>query len=715
MRSSIDINHDYFTGILDIIQAETLLRPSNYSETTLLTAIQNRMEILNLKKVNIYIKLLRNNAKEINYLGREILDIDKKVEYEKLYKTLYNNSFDGIILYNRNQNKIIDANPTMELLFGYTTAELKQMTPIDLLDDTVDAKFDSSELLKDTIQQITLDSEFNYTFYHRTKNREGLKINISLLPLHLKDEFHLLMIYRNISEILDLEQGNFAFEINKFKNIFDFQPLGISIANMNNIIVDANAAFAEVIGYSINELIGYSFDDLTYKDYPHNLLKIEQLLQGELDFVQVEKMYRKKDGTPFFAKVWVNIFEKNNERYFISCIEDITEKRQKNLEITEKEERYRALFNHSKVGIIVIDFELGIAIDVNPAAIRIFDAPREYLLVSSMPEQSPKLQPNGKSSATEIQEILTNFKKNQKEISINWQFKKTRSGKLFDAIVTFTPITLNGKNATVMIVEDLTEKNEARKKIKNQTVELTKKNIVLKKYIESNLELESFAYVASHDLKEPLRSISNFTQLLQKKYSHQFDDNAHEYMNFIVESVKGMNILIQDLLTYSRVSTKELEIKYFDLNHLISNIIGLNHSYPESKNIEFTINDLPSQLKGNRTKMKQVFQNLIGNAVKFSKKDAQPIHIEINSIDENTHWHFYVKDNGIGIHEDYMEKIFLIFKRLHTRSEYEGSGIGLAICKKIVEQHGGEIWVESEFGEGSTFHFTIKKDLQNLF
>lgn len=251
------------------------------------------------------------------------------------------------------------------------------------------------------------------------------------------------------------------------------------------------------------------------------------------------------------------------------------------------------------------------------------------------------------------------------------------------------------------VIVDITE-------IKKAQNELQDKNEELQRYIDSNLQLENFAYFASHDLKEPLRTIGNFTQLLQKRYSSQLDDTAMEYMNFIVDGAQTMNRLINDLLTYSRVNSEEHELEEINISSLLDSIAyNLRQAIDESGAQVEKIN-MPAEIKGSRTKLFQLFLNLLANALKFRKPDTTP-HIIIKSEEQKSHWLFSVTDNGIGISPEFHDKIFVLFRKLHGRSRYEGTGIGLALCKKIVEQHGGKMWVESEEGRGTTFYLTLQK------
>jgi light-regulated signal transduction histidine kinase (bacteriophytochrome) len=220
----------------------------------------------------------------------------------------------------------------------------------------------------------------------------------------------------------------------------------------------------------------------------------------------------------------------------------------------------------------------------------------------------------------------------------------------------------------------------------------------------SNSELEQFAYVASHDLQEPLRIISSFLQLLQMRYSGQLDSDADEFINFAVEGAKRMQNLIQDLLAYSRVTTKGNEFKDIKMEEALEQaLVNLKMSIEEN-NANITHDPLPI-ITADYSQMIQLLQNLIGNSIKYRSDKIPEIHISAQEKDND--WIFSVEDNGIGIDPQYSDQVFQIFKRLHTNEEYKGTGIGLAITKRIIERHSGRIWVESELGKGSKFYFTI--------
>ncbi|MDB5280210.1 MAG: Histidine kinase [Ferruginibacter sp.] len=258
---------------------------------------------------------------------------------------------------------------------------------------------------------------------------------------------------------------------------------------------------------------------------------------------------------------------------------------------------------------------------------------------------------------------------------------------------------------TFGIIQDITKRKADEELLRQSEASLEINN---KELLQKNKELEQFAYVASHDLQEPLRTTSSFVQLLQRKYRGRLDDNADKYLTYIMNASDRMQVLIKDLLDYSLIGSKKT-FKKIDCNSILQEVQADLGTAIAEAHAEIIVEELPL-INGYNSEIKQLFQNLIMNAVKFRKKDVSP-QIKIASLKNDDYWEFTVKDNGIGIDEQHKDRIFLIFQRLHTRTVYEGSGIGLSHCKKIVELHGGRIWIESKPGEGTTFHFTIHKKI----
>jgi light-regulated signal transduction histidine kinase (bacteriophytochrome) len=220
----------------------------------------------------------------------------------------------------------------------------------------------------------------------------------------------------------------------------------------------------------------------------------------------------------------------------------------------------------------------------------------------------------------------------------------------------------------------------------------------------SNKDLQQFAYIASHDLQEPLRMVSSYVKLLKRRYEGRLDADADEFIGFAVDGATRMQHMIQDLLSYSRVNTHGNPPSPTNVGQVLRQVLTNLRLAIDESGAKITHEFLP-EVEADATQLVQLFQNLIANAIKFCGKGSPRIYVSVQKEDQS--WVFSIQDNGIGIDLDFADRVFTIFQRLHTREEYPGTGIGLAICKKIVERHGGSIWVKSKVGEGSTFYFTL--------
>ena len=248
--------------------------------------------------------------------------------------------------------------------------------------------------------------------------------------------------------------------------------------------------------------------------------------------------------------------------------------------------------------------------------------------------------------------------------------------------------------------------NESTTSIKNLNEEITKREQLEQNLKASNKELERFAYIASHDLQEPLRMVSSYTQLLEKRYKDKLDQQASEFIHFAVDGAVRMQTLINDLLAYSRLGSKAKPFEAVDCNVIFDQVKAHLSVSINDSNTVITNDQLPT-VNADPVQLSQIFQNLISNAIKFRGENPSRIHISAEK--NNDHWLFSFRDNGIGIESKYKDKVFEIFQRLHSKEQYPGTGIGLAISKRIAERHGGKLWFDSEPGKGSIFYFTISQ------
>ena len=360
---------------------------------------------------------------------------------------------------------------------------------------------------------------------------------------------------------------------------------------------------------------------------------------------------------------------------------------ERTLELAQSEERYRVLAETSPEMIFVIDREDRVQY-VNPLAAdqlgktpdKIIGKPRAELLPPEIFE----------SQSVGIDHVLKTGEPVSSEA-----VAALPAGPIWMGTQLVPIRDASGAISGVMgISRDITGRKLAEQNLKKANADLAR----------SNSELERFAYVASHDLQEPLRMVTSYLQLLVKRYGDRFDGDALEFVNYAVDGSNRMKTLINDLLAYSRVGTRSKEFKATDCETLFSEVLQILQPAADETRAEITHDPLP-EIWADENQIEQLFQNLVGNAIKFHGAETPRVHVGVRK--ENKNWLFSVRDNGIGIDPQYFERIFIIFQRLHNREEYEGTGIGLAISKRIVERHGGRIWIESEQGTGSTFYFTI--------
>ena len=383
------------------------------------------------------------------------------------------------------------------------------------------------------------------------------------------------------------------------------------------------------------------------------------------------------------------------------------------LKLEDSRRKYFDLYNFAPMGYFTLD-EMGIILDVNLAGASLLKVGRLDLFNRAFIQfldsdnrnkfhhHIKKVQETGNKETIELK-LLTmddnSFYAHLETIKVldeNGNFKEFRMG--------LTDITKQKKAENALRI-----RNEKINKILNVEIDDHENaEIELEKLIEnlrsSNKELEQFAYVSSHDLKEPLRMITSFLQLLQRRYAGNLDEDANDFINFAVEGAKRMNIMINDLLEYSRIGSTERKFEYLQSEKILETVQQNLKPSIDENNAIISHDPLPL-IYANEQMMIQLFQNLIGNGIKYRDKENPMIHISAENV--NDEYIFSIKDNGIGIDKKHLKKIFTIFQRLHTRKEYDGTGIGLAISQRILQKHHGKIWAESEPGKGTTFFFTI--------
>ncbi len=432
-------------------------------------------------------------------------------------------------------------------------------------------------------------------------------------------------------------------------------------------------------------------------------------MKGEIDSFSMEKQYKRIDGSQFWAKITRSLIHIQNEKYIVGFIEDIDVQKSAQIALQKKELKYRSLFENGFDGILIFDINSVSIKEVNQKLIKYFKLnSAEEFLQRDVLGFSPKYQPNGISSKKALEKIIERTTE-EDNFEFKWLHELDDGTQLYTSVYTFK--NKDNPHLYTSIFKDITETTKQEETIKRNLEELNIKNKELQKYIESNMQLENFAYVASHDLKGPIRTMVSFSQLLSRSAKEKLNPDESDYLNFIIKATKNMELLINDLLMYSRADTQKIQIQSLDLNQIFEDIFYELKTNIDDKNVSIEINGIPSTIYADRTRIRQLFQNLISNAIKFSVPEKQPF-IKVSCFEKIDHWNFTIEDNGIGIDKEYHNKIFLLFKKLHSNEVYEGSGIGLALCKKIVNQHQGKIWLTSEKNVGTTFHLTLSKTIQ---
>ncbi len=456
---------------------------------------------------------------------------------------------------------------------------------------------------------------------------------------------------------------------------------GVIVFNLQGKILDINASAKNMIGPTAQSALGNSALDV-FSPWPELINRFKDVDEEHTEITV---------GNPlrYFDINIITINQKKQPLGRMVILRDITTHKKADIALINSENRYRTLFGNMLEGFAYckmifdkndqpIDW---IYLDVNLAFNKITGL--EKIIGKKVTEAIPGI----KESDPRLFEIYGRVALTGEPEIFDIDFKPV---KKWLNISVFSP----QKNYFVVVFEDITERKQKQEVLKQTMDELKR----------SNKELERFAYVSSHDLQEPLRMVILYSQLLERRYKDNLDSDANDFIEYIVEGSQRMRQLIEDLLSYSRVTTQVQEFEKVNLETVIKKVLSSLSISIVEYNANITHDSLP-WVTGNSSQLEMVFQNLLINAIKFQGEKPPEIHI-IAKKGENK-WIFAVKDNGIGIKPEHQKQIFEVFKRLHTKEEYPGTGIGLSIVQKIIKQHGGQIWVESELEKGSTFYFTL--------
>ena len=643
------------------------------------------------KEVNLLQSLSNDLAYGITYI--RLRESEKKIaesimESEEKYRLLFNGMSEGFAMHEiiTGENgkprdyRFLNINPAYEKHTGLKAENIIGRTLYEILPD-------SEKIWVETYGKVALTGKsVGFEKYDAALNKY-FRIN-AFCP---KKGFFAVVV-ENITKRMVAEK-ELQNTKNYLENLISNANAPIIVWNAENKTQLFNRAFENLTGYSSEEVRGRKISFLFPKsELKDSIAKIRTAMMENLETIELPIYTKNKD---IRTVLWnsAKIFDDNGN--ILSTIvqgNDITERIKAELEIRKSKEKLNLTLEKGNIGIwewdlksdtLYWDESMERMLGAEPG---FFENTYEAFEKHIYDEDLAHFRNGIRKAIEEDIPLDTIYRAHLKNDSINYL-----STKAFVEKDNYgSPIRMTG------ICFDITEMKKGTEKT------LFKLNEDL---LRSNKELEQFAYIASHDLQEPLRMISSFTQLLSLKYKNELDENAQDYIQFAVDGATRMQNLINDLLEYSRVETRGKMFSTIDMHGIFEQVLRNLRILIKEKNALVITDDLPKILADER-QMIQLLQNLIANALKFSKNNPR---IYITANEDLKHFIFEIKDNGIGIEPQYYEKIFQIFQRLQPREEYGGTGIGLAICKRIVERHGGKIWVESKPGKGSVFYFTILK------
>jgi len=589
--------------------------------------------------------------------------------------------------------EIVLLNVQAEKQFGYSRDELvgqkiKRIIPEGFAERLIaDGTRSASEALA---QQIGTGIELTAL----RKDGSEFPIEIMLSPLENAQGILVTAAIRDIS-VRRAAEKHLAQMEGRYRGLLEAAPDAMVVVNPSGEIVLLNVQAEKQFGYSRDELVGQQVKSIIPEGFAERLIadgtrSAPEALAQQIG-TGIELTALRKDGSEFPIEIMLSPLENPQGILVTAAIRDISVRRAAEKHLAQMEGRYRGLLEAAPDAMVVVN-PSGEIVLLNVQAEKQFGYSRDELVGQKIKRIIPegfaeRLIADALRSAEDAlaQQIGTG-------VEIN---ARRKDGSEFPIEIMLSPLENAEGILVTAAIRDITTRKKAEAQLVQKIEELNR----------SNEELEQFASLASHDLQEPLRMVASYTQLLSRRYKGKLDSDADEFIGFAVDGANRMQRLIQDLLIYSRVGTKGRELLDVSSDAALEQALkNLRHAIEESGAI-VTHDPLPMVL-ADEMQLTQLFQNLIANAIKYQSPGAPKIHISavLNSWKK---WVFSVQDNGLGIEPQYFERIFGMFQRLHKREEFVGTGIGLAICKKIVERHGGKISVESQFGEGSTFYFTL--------
>lgn len=580
------------------------------------------------------------------------------------------------------------ANSNSAIMFGYQSHELTGHSVSQLFPSLHTSAPISANELPVEIDPASRQRKFDVQGVHQTGRKMSLAINLASLELP-DDKLTVAFISdaprsAQIAQVLQETRE----QLQSFQNFHNLFVIRTDLQGNYTYVNDAMHQHFAWMYNSKEKMLGESsLNTIAEEDHPKTLAAVAQCLQTPQVPVQVTlRKPAPEGGLHWYLWDFVGVTASEGDVTEIQCMGiDITEMVLSQAELRESEARYRSLFDNTLDAIFLADNSARY-IYVNPAACEMLGFSKSELLEKSVWDITPL--PNNEVGRQLWAEFIQDGK-GAGEYNLETNHGRTLTVE-YRAVANVQP------NVHLSVIRDVTERYALTQQL-NKSLEAVK---------QSNQELERFAHVTSHDLKQPLRTVSSFVDLFRSEYSSVLDNHAQQYLHFISQGTEQMTQLINDLLEYSRVTSQGGSMESVDMNRLVNDTLLVLHQQIIENQSSIQTEQLPS-IRGDATQLQQLLQNLISNSIKFRRESPPEIYISVHEDEEA--WTFAVQDNGIGIGSSDFEQVFEPFQRLHTQDSYEGSGIGLAICKRIVERHQGKLWIESQLGVGTTFYFTIPK------
>jgi PAS domain S-box-containing protein len=614
-------------------------------------------------------------------------------QMEGRYRGLLEAAPDAMVVVNQ-AGEIVLLNVQAEKQFGYRRDELIGQKVTNIIPEGFAERI-VSDGLRSAADALAQQIGTGIELTARRKDASEFPIELMLSPLESAEGILVTAAIRDIS-VRKAADTHLAQMEGRYRGLLEAAPDAMVVVNQAGEIVLLNVQAEKQFGYRRDELIGQNVTNIIPVGFAERILadglrSVDEALAQQIG-TGIELTARRKDGSEFPIELMLSPLDSAEGILITVAIRDISVRMNAEKHLAQMEGRYRGLLEAAPDAMVVVN-QAGEIVLLNVQAERKFGYRRNELLGQKV----TNIIPEGFAERIVSDSLRSADDALAQQIGTGIELvARRKDGSEFPIELMLSPLNNADGILVTAAIRDIAKRKEADAELMKKMTELSR----------SNEELGQFAYVASHDLQEPLRMVASYTQLLSRKYKGKLDADADTYIAFAVDGATRMQRLIMDLLSYSRVGTKGQDLIDTSSEVALGDaIINLSGAIADSGAM-VTHDPLP-HVMADEMQLAQLFQNLVGNAIKYQSPGAIP-HIHVSAArNGEAKWIFSVKDNGLGIDAQYYDRIFGMFQRLHKREEFAGTGIGLAICKKIVERHGGSISVESKSGEGSIFRFSM--------